>query len=112
MPAGQRVRSFSGLWIGLVCRWRQLCKTEPSTFPVPLTAAACVYGGRKVGSDPASAAEPGHTFQLISTITFLIANKLISYATGASETPKASLLPASGQSPPLTENINLLLTLA
>lgn len=63
-------------------------------------------------SIPASAAEPGHTFQIISTITFLIADKLINYAAGALETPEASLLPASACPPSPTENINLLLTLS
>lgn len=79
-------------------------------FPVSLTADAFVYGGWKVGSVPA--AEPGRTFQFISTITFLIANKLINYAIGALKTPEASLLPASACSPSLTENINLLLMLS
>lgn len=82
------------------------------SFPVLVVAAAFVYGGWKIGSIPASAAEPGHTFQFISAITFLIANKLINYAAGALETPEASLLPASACPPSLTENINLLLMLS
>lgn len=82
------------------------------SFPGLVTAAAFVYGGWKIGSIPASAAEPGHTFQFISAITFLIADKLINYAAGALETPEASLLPASACPPSLTESINLLLMLS
>lgn len=86
---------------------------EPSTSQCLLQQLLlCMEVGRKAVSQPQLQNLPGHTFQFISTITFLIANKLINYATGALKTPEASLLPASARSPSLTENINLLLMLS
>lgn len=94
MPEGQRLHFCSGLGIGLVSKWRQLCKWEPPTFRL-LTTASFV---QMVGSVPALA---GHTSPFISSVTFLIANKLINYAAGALKTLVVTLPPA--------ENINLLL---
>lgn len=94
----------------------------PQLFSLFDSSLFCVDGGWKVGSILALAADrleggsapalAGHTFQFISTVTFLIANKLINYAAGALKTPVVTALPISACSPSLTENINLLLVLS
>lgn len=70
---------------------------EAPNFQAFDSSCFCADGGWKVGSVPAFA---GHTFQFISSVTFLIADKLINYAAGALKTPMVTLPCRKHKSPP------------